>query len=284
MRSDESSYEQQHRSKHDVSLQTCCPTITNDLTARSLEILPTNHMQPCVIPNTLEFASDISLKENKAAYTYRCTVAVKMGENYGCESRSGGSCIPRISMRMKADATIIAMSVIRNENKRKLVTLSRTIDYMVVMLYHGNQKDKEIGACALHRLAVHPKNRSLIAQRGAIPPLLDLVKNGTSLQKNQAVAAIAAISVQNNHNKILISQAGGISPLVQLTQNGSDKQKSLAVRALYCLAKDVKIRDEISQRGGIAPIIELAINNDTAPNLRRYARAFLQLFKAKNCQ
>lgn len=281
MRSDESSYEQQHRSKHSASLQTYCPTITNDLPARSAEILLENHVQTCVIPNTLEFASDISLKENKAACTYRM-VAVKMGENYGCESRNIGS--RSISMRMKADATIIAMWVIRNENKRKLVTVSRTIDYMVVMLYHGNQKEKEIGACAIHRLAVHQKNRSLIAQRGAITPLLDLVKNGTNLQKNQAVAAIAAISVQNNHNKIRISQAGGISPLMQLTQNGTDKQKSLAVRALYCLAKDSKIRDEISRRGGIAPIIKLVINNDTAPDLRRYARAFLQLFKAKNCQ
>ena len=155
-----------------------------------------------------------------------------------------------------------------------------SVAYVMTLLRHSDPREKKIAACALHRLSAHEK-RGMKVRMGAVPPLLDLVRNGTDLQKNQAAAAVAGLAVRNDGNKLLIARAGGVSALVELTRGGTDKQKSLAVRALYCLAKDEGIRNEIYRRGGIEPIIELVAKNDTLPDLKRYASAALRLFDTR---
>lgn len=66
---------------------------------------------------------------------------------------------------------------------------------MLILLRHGNQKEKEICACALNCLAANKKNRSIIGQRGGIPPLLDLIQNGTISQKEHAMDTFVSLTV-----------------------------------------------------------------------------------------
>merc|ERR1719469_187867 len=178
-----------------------------------------------------------------------------------------------------AIASSIAMSIINNETSTQLITSSNalTIDHMIILLYNGNEKEKELAACALHRLATLKENRSIITERGSIPPLLDIIRNGTDFQKNQALAAIASLTVHNDKNKLMIAHADGISLLLRIVRNGTKKQQSLALRALYCLAKNENIRDEVFRKGGIAPIVNLTVKYETAPDLRRSAIATLKL-------
>jgi len=227
--------------------------------------------------NSSKFSS--TKREQNVARTFRCMETVEEETVYDIQRQEDS--IPHISLRRKSAISDLAMWIIKNEKNKELVAVSDSVDYMVALLQCGNEREKEIAACALHRLATNEQSRNLIAQRGGIVPLLDLIQNGTALQKNQAVAALAALAVKNENNKLLISQAGGVTPLLYLTQNGTEKQKSLAVRALYCLAKDEQIRDEIYQKDGITAILELVKQNDTPPNLKRYATAMLQLFSSK---
>jgi len=266
--------------KHDTSSQRCCPESANDFISNpkvpvSLRCNPQKYVVPILW--------NISVRQKKPARTFRCMATVQEETDHDIE-QEGNSSIPHDLTRAKATASNLAMSIINNNKKRKSVDVSVSVEYIVTLLRHGNQREKEIAACALHRLSAHEKNRSVIAQKGGIPPLLDLIRNGTALQKNQAAAAIAGLAVRNDSNKLLIARAGGISPLLKLTRNGTDKQKSLAVRALYCLAKDEGIRNEIYLRGGIEPIIELVAKNDTLPDLKRYASAALRLFDTQDRQ
>jgi vacuolar protein 8 len=48
----------------------------------------------------------------------------------------------------------------------------------------------------------------LIAQAGAIAPLVTLVQSGTAGQKEQAAGALKNLAA-NAENKVLIAQAGG---------------------------------------------------------------------------
>jgi vacuolar protein 8 len=48
----------------------------------------------------------------------------------------------------------------------------------------------------------------LIAQAGAIAPLVALVQSGTAGQKEQAAGALRNLAL-NDENKVLIAQAGG---------------------------------------------------------------------------
>lgn len=229
--------------------------------------------------NTSEFSYAKRSREQNIPRTFRCMETVN--EETKTDIQQEDDTFPRISLRRKSAISNLAMRIIKNEDNRELIAVSDSVDHMVALLQCGNERDKEIAACALHRLANNKQNRSLIAQRGGIPPLLDIIQNGTALQKNQAVAALAALAVNNENNKALIAQAGGVTPLLFLTRKGTNKQKSLAVRALYCLAKDEQIRDEIFHKDGITPILQLVKQNDTTPNLKRYATAMLYLFSAK---
>ena len=67
---------------------------------------------------------------------------------------------------------------------------------------------RERAAGALGDLAVTAENQVLIAQAGAIAPLVTLVQSGTAGQKEQAAVVLQNLAV-NAENKVLIAQAGG---------------------------------------------------------------------------
>jgi vacuolar protein 8 len=75
----------------------------------------------------------------------------------------------------------------------------------------------------------------LIAQAGAIAPLVTLVQSGTDRQKEHAAGALRNLAI-NDENNVLIAQAGAIAPLVTLVQSGTDRQKEYAAGALRNLA------------------------------------------------
>jgi len=216
----------------------------------------------------------ITTKKDARAFRFMPTIS----EETKCDVEQDSN----ISLHRIATASTIATSIINNEMDKILINSSNAmaIDHMVILLYHGDEREKELAACALHRLATHKENRSILTQRGSIPPLLYIVRNGTTFQKNQALAAIASLTVHNDPNKALIASADGISPLIQIVRNGTEKQQSLAVRALYCLAKNENIRDEVFRKGGVAPIENLTVSSETTPDLRRSAIATLKLLSA----
>ena len=78
------------------------------------------------------------------------------------------------------------------------------------------------------------KNKVLIAQAGAIAPLVTLLQSGTAGQKENAANALWSLA-RNAENQVLIAQAGAIAPLVTLVQSGTDGQKENATGALQSL-------------------------------------------------
>jgi len=259
--------------KHRISTHTCFPMGVDDLIPnRAISGLLARN----TTPNTLEVSSTKLVRKKRAAHAYRFMATIK--EDIMHDNGREGACI---SLQVMATASTHAMSIINDENSRGMIIGSNSIEHMLTLLHHGNHREKELGACVLYRLAAHEENRILIAQKGGIPPLLDIIQNGTTSQKKQAVPAIASLAFRNNSNKLLIARAGGISPLLRLIQNGTDKEKSLAVKAVYCLATNKKIRDEISQKGGIELITGIVVKKDTPSDLKRYSTATLRLFSNK---
>ena len=260
--------------QHGNSLQTCCHMSVDDSTP--------NRALADLLPNISKASPTRRLRKQEGARVSRSMLTINEETKYDIEEER--NIIPHISLQMTATASTVAMSIINNEKNRKLISVSDSVNYMVTLLQYGNDKEKEIAACALHRLAAHKENRSLITQGGSIPPLLELIRNGTVFQKNQALAAITSLAVRNDINKLLIARAGGIAPLLRVVQKGTDTQQSLAMRALYCLSKNEKIRDEVYRTGGIAlivEIVELTLNYETGPDLKKSAIATLKLFSTK---
>ena len=77
----------------------------------------------------------------------------------------------------------------------------------MALVQSGTDGQKEKAARALANLALNAKNRVLIAQAGAIAPLVTL-QSGTAGQKKYAAGALANLAL-NDENQVLIAQAGG---------------------------------------------------------------------------
>lgn len=283
--------------KYGKSTEASC-SINGLLPNHAIPGLLSHDSKKYAIFNNSEILSSKCLRWQKAKTPFQCMATVREETQHNIKQETSSNMKAAVSQttwkirtigsqrlsKMIYAASDLAISIINNKNNKVLMTVPDSVESMITLLQYGNQKEKEIGACALHRLAAHTQNRSIIAQRGGIPPLLDLVQNGTSMQKNQATATIATLAVQNDNNKLLIAEAGGISPLLQLAKEGTDEQKSLAVRALYCLAKNRNIREEFFEIGDIGPILDLVAKNNTIPKLKRYATATLQLFSTNYLQ
>ena len=90
-------------------------------------------------------------------------------------------------------------------------------------------------------------------KKGNIPKLVELLKEGTEEQKEQAATALRNLasmaSREHLANRVAIADAGGIEPLVALAKEGTHKQKEWAVRALRNLAGNDRNKKLIGQAG-----------------------------------
>ena len=85
---------------------------------------------------------------------------------------------------------------------------------------------KEHSSAALWALAAgNPENRVLIADAGAIEPLVGLIKQGEAdAVKEHACGALWRISIENKANQAAIARAGAIPHICKLA-SGTDPQK-----------------------------------------------------------
>jgi vacuolar protein 8 len=118
--------------------------------------------------------------------------------------------------------------------------------------------DAAKAAAALSNLACYSfDNQVRIAVAGGVPPLVQLLRDGSANAKRWAARALGNLAHGNDDNRILIAEAGGIPPLVQLVHDGSTEAR-WAAWALRNLAHDNAANKVlIAEAGGIAPLVEL---------------------------
>ncbi|KAK7249239.1 hypothetical protein SO694_00046264 [Aureococcus anophagefferens] len=129
---------------------------------------------------------------------------------------------------------------------------------LVRALRSGDDAAKTAAARTLCNLAFQDYNRDLIRYAGGVPPLVELVRDGSAEAKFEAAWALSILARNNAANKVAIAAAGGIAPLVELLRDGSAEAKRQAARALGNLAADnAANRVLIAEAGGIPPLVQL---------------------------
>ena len=131
---------------------------------------------------------------------------------------------------------------------------------LVRALRDGDDAAKATAAGALNDLAWENRaNKALIAEAGGIPPLVDLLRDGSPEAKLRAAAALANLTLTwtETTNRRLVGAAGATSPLIDLLRDGSAEAKRWAVTALRNLACENDNRILITEAGGIAPLVGL---------------------------
>ena len=132
------------------------------------------------------------------------------------------------------------------------------IEGLVRALREGDDAAKTAAARALRNHTYHnDANKDLIAEAGGIPPLVELLRDGSANGKLWTAGALGNLA-RDAANRDLIAEAGGITPLVELLRDGRVEAKAEAARALWNLACDNGANKvAIAEAGGIPLLVEL---------------------------
>ena len=132
-----------------------------------------------------------------------------------------------------------------------------TIASRVHALREGDDAAKMAAARALSTFAcLNAANRVPIAEAGAIPLLVELLRDGSADAKLTVARALHFLAYAAA-NQALIAEAHGIPPLVALLRDGNANAKLEAAAALRHLAYNNDNKVLIAEAGGIPPLVDL---------------------------
>ncbi|KAI5077620.1 hypothetical protein GOP47_0007444 [Adiantum capillus-veneris] len=103
------------------------------------------------------------------------------------------------------------------------------------------------------------ENRIIIADSGAIPPLISLLHSTDPQIQENAVTALLNLSI-NNNNKSEIAAANAIGPLVHVLNVGTSEARENAAATLFSLSVMNENKMTIGQSGAIDPLVDLLTN------------------------
>lgn len=109
--------------------------------------------------------------------------------------------------------------------------------------YYRSIAAKENSAAALFSLSMLDENKEIVGLSNGIPPLVDLLWNGTGRGKKDAITALFGLSM-NHTNKGRAIRAGVAAPLLQLLRDTNLGMIDEALSILLLLAS--ALRDDKS--------------------------------------
>ncbi|KAM3341545.1 U-box domain-containing protein 15 [Capsicum galapagoense] len=105
----------------------------------------------------------------------------------------------------------------------------------------------------------NPEKRTLIANYGGIPPLVQLLSYPDSKIQEHAVTALLNLSIDET-NKKLISRENAIPDIIEILQHGGVGAKENSAAALFSLSMLDENKVAIGSLNGIPPLIDLLKN------------------------
>ncbi|XP_020083367.1 U-box domain-containing protein 4 isoform X1 [Ananas comosus] len=128
----------------------------------------------------------------------------------------------------------------------------------------------------LRLLAKHNmENRIVIANCGAVSPLVGLLYSADPKTQENAVTALLNLSI-NDNNKTAIASADAIDPLIHVLKTGSPEAKENSAATLFSLSVIEENKVRIGRSGAIVPLVEL-LGNGTPRGRKDAATALFNL-------
>ncbi|KAH1113549.1 hypothetical protein J1N35_006927 [Gossypium stocksii] len=162
------------------------------------------------------------------------------------------------------------------ENRAELSGIETQVKKLVEDLKSTSVDTQREAASKLRLLAKHNMdNRIIIANRGAISLLVDLLHSPDANTQENAVTALLNLSI-NDNNKTAIANANAIEPLIHVLKTGSPEAKENSAATLFSLSviEDNKVR--IGRSGAIGPLVDL-LGNGTPRGKKDAATALFNL-------
>ena len=161
------------------------------------------------------------------------------------------------------EAAALALRNMSSNDANDACLIADAIPRLATLLETGTAKAKEDAAGALWHLSANPENTIFIAQAGAIPALVELLKQGTHPTAVLfALLILSNLSYRNGTNLVFsrITDAGAIPTLVLLLENKQVTETAIATAAevLAHLSRNNASNARcITMTGAIPPLVRL---------------------------
>ncbi|GAB2296977.1 hypothetical protein Dimus_031081 [Dionaea muscipula] len=124
----------------------------------------------------------------------------------------------------------------RSTDNRILIAEAGAIPVLVNLLTTDDILIQENAVTSILNLSIYENNKGLIMLAGAIPFIVQVLRNNGSTEEARENAAATLFSLSlADENKMIIGASGAIPALVRLLQNGSPRGKKDAATALFNL-------------------------------------------------
>lgn len=142
--------------------------------------------------------------------------------------------------------------------------LQPTVKLCIDSLSSPSVAIKRSAAAKLRLLAKNrADNRALIAESGAIPALVPLLKCTDPWTQEHAVTAVLNLSLLPENKTLIAESSGAIKSLIYVLKTGTETSKQNAAAALMSLAMVEDTRLTIGACGAIPPVVALLIAGGT---------------------
>jgi len=105
--------------------------------------------------------------------------------------------------------------------------------------------------------------RVLIVKAGAVAPLTELLKTGSSTAQKHATCAVWGLTGEPKYRKIVAAIPGAVERLVEMLRSSEGEAQGYAAATLACLAEDENGKEEITAAGGAGPLMTIALGPDS---------------------
>ncbi|CAN1270457.1 U-box domain-containing protein 3 [Linum perenne] len=137
------------------------------------------------------------------------------------------------------------------------LTTASHVEQLIQDLKSQSDELQTAAAAELRFLTKHNKeNRAIVAQSGAIPPLLTLLYTQAKITQEHAVTALLNLSIYEE-NKNMIAEAGAIEPLIHVLNSGSDTAKENSAATLFSLSVLEEYKAKIGRSGAVKALVNL---------------------------
>ena len=165
---------------------------------------------------------------------------------------------------------------------------------LVRALCEGDDKKKAAAARALGNFAYNNSaNKAAIAKARGIPPLVDLLRDGSAKAKEDAARTLSSLAC-SIANGVLIVADGAIPPLIDLLRDGGANAKVRAAAALHYLAYNndanavaialtvgLEALVQLARRGRVTIVsYEVVVRDAGIPAKRKAALVVAELLRA----
>ena len=157
---------------------------------------------------------------------------------------------------------------------RDCIAEAGAIPLLVSLLSSQDPKAQENAVTAILNLSIYEKNKAKIMQSGALQPIINVLRNGGSMESREnAAATLFSLSSVHEYKKLIGERPEAIPALINLLRDGTVRGKRDAATALFNLSV---FHGNVSQviAVGVVPLLINVLTDDT-PDLTYNAVSIL---------